>query len=330
MHTMKQLKADIKNGIYKKIYLLYGADSYNRKRYADALVKVFLPNDDGINLTRFYGNKVDLKELVSLSETMPFLAERRVICLENSGLFSSSCEELSELIPGIPETTVIIFSEEKADARLKQFKDVKKEGCAAEFKKPTDADIRDWVTKKIGREHRRITKDALDLFLLRCGSDMWQVEAELEKVISYTFGKEGIHAEDVDAVIPATAEDKIFVMIDAILARDLPNVLKLYKDLLLLRSEPSRILGLLRDQFRLMLHIKEMSGSGMKAEDIADILEVKEGRVKMTLPSARKSSKISLTGSMEMCADTVRRINTGLIDEKIAVESLMIELCMKD
>ena len=116
---MKQLEADIKNKNYKNIYLLYGPESYDRKRYTDALVKVFLPEDDGINLTKFFGKKVDLKELFELADTMPFMTDRRVIVLENTGLFSSPNETLTDRIPGIPESTVMIFSEEKADSKLK-------------------------------------------------------------------------------------------------------------------------------------------------------------------------------------------------------------------
>ena len=327
---MKKLKANIKNGIYKRIYLLCGTESYNRKRYTDALVKVFLPEDDGINISRFFGKKIDVKELIDIAETMPFMAEKRVIVLENSGLFSSACEQLAEYIPNIPETCVMIFSEEKADSKLKQYKAVEKEGCVATFKNPTDDELRKWVIGRLGREHRPYTTGALDLFLSRCGRDMWSVANELEKLISYTFGSDGIHIEDVDAVIPAPAEDKIFGVIDAILAHNKKSALARYSDLVLLRTDPGRVLNLMRDQFRLVLHAKEMSGSNITTKEMANILDVKEARVKMALPAARKSSKISLIQKIEMCADTEHRIKTGLISETAGVESLIIELCALD
>lgn len=73
---MKQLQADIKNKNYKNIYVLYGPQSYNRKRYVKALVDLLLPENDEINLTSFYGKKIDIKEVYEISQTMPFLAEK--------------------------------------------------------------------------------------------------------------------------------------------------------------------------------------------------------------------------------------------------------------
>ena len=324
---MKQLEADIKNGIYKRIYLLCGTESYNRKRYTDALVKVFLPEDDGINLTRYFGKKVDLKEVFDIAETMPFMAEKRVIVLEGSGLFTSPNEQLADYIPKIPETCVMIFSEEKTDGKLKQYKAVEKEGCVATFKNPTEDELRDWVKKKLGREHRPVTEGALDLFIARCGNDMWTVSNEIEKVISYTFGRDGIHVEDIEAVIPAPAEDKIFAMIDAIIAHNKRSALARYGDLVVLRTDPGRVLNLLRDQFRLLLHVKDIGGSTNEIKAAAALLGMRDGRVKMALPAARKSSKISLIQRIEMCAQCEHRIKTGLVDEKVGVESLIIELC---
>ena len=327
---MRKLENDIKNKIYKRIYVLYGPQSYNRKRYAEALVKIFLPDGDTMNLAKFYGKKTDFKEVRELAETMPFMSEHRVIVLENTEMFSRTCEELAEYIPNIPETCVLIFSEEKADARLKQTKEADKEGCLAQFTNLTDDELRDWIVKRLAREHRPITEAALDLFERRCGDDLWQISNDLEKLVSYTFGKDGIRPDDVEAVIPPLPEDKIFNMIDAILDRKTGKAFGYYKDLLALRSEPAVILSLLREQYRLILHVKEMSEERIKTKQMADTLGMREGRVKMALPAARKSSKISLIEGMEKCADTEERIKTGRIDQRVGVETLIADLCCAD
>ena len=324
---MKQLEADIKNGIYKRIYLLCGTQSFLRSRYVNALVKIFLPEGDTMNLAKYYGKKVDITEVAELAATMPFLADHRVIVLENTELFAHPCEELADFIPSIPESCVMIFSEEKTDARLKQTKAVQSAGCVAKFDTLSEADLRDRILKRLGREHRPITKDALDLFMQRCGDDMWQISNELEKVISYTFGKDGIRPADVEAVCPPMARDRIFYMIDAILAGDASTAVSHYKDLVMLQSDPSGIIGLIRDQYRLMLHVREMSEENVSTNEMADILKMREVRVKMALPVSRKSSKIRLTDGIRRCADTEQRIRSGDIDKRIAAETLILELC---
>lgn len=324
---MKQLEADIKNKNYKNIYVLFGPQSYNRKRYVKALVSLFLPENDEINLTSFYGNKIDIREVYELSQTMPFLAEKRVIVLENTELFTKANEELADLLESVPDSCCIIFSEEKIDSRLKQTKTAKSKGCVAEFGNLTEADLCDWVQKRLAREHRQITKNALDLFLARCGDDMWQVSNELEKVISYTFGKDGIRPSDVEAVMLPLPEDKIFGMIDSMIAGNREDMQRYYSDLLLLRSDPYGILALIEQQFRLMLHAKEMNEEGLNIKDMASALKMRDTRVKMALQAAKKSSTINLKRALEMCADTEERIKIGQITQQIGLETLLTDLC---
>lgn len=38
-----------------------------------------------MNYSRFEGKGIDVKEVISLGETMPFFAERRIILMENTG-----------------------------------------------------------------------------------------------------------------------------------------------------------------------------------------------------------------------------------------------------
>ena len=141
---MKQLEADIKNRNFKRIYLLTGDQDYMIKRYEKALIDVFLPQNDGINLTRFFGKKTDIKEVLELCDTMPFMSDKRVIVLENTEFFAHAADELADHIPDIPETTVMIFCEEKIDARLKQTKAVKAHGCIAHFSTLSDQELRDF------------------------------------------------------------------------------------------------------------------------------------------------------------------------------------------
>lgn len=326
---MKQLETDIKNGNYKSIYVFHGTQDYLKKRYSDALIGVFVPAGDTMNLARFYGKKTDLKEVIALCDTMPFLSERRVVVLENTGLFSAACEELAAYIPNIPDTSVMIFCEEKIDARLKQTKEAKAKGSVVEFTDLSEADLRKWIMQRLSKEHRQITSNALDMFVERCGSDLWQVSGELEKVISYTFGKDGIRKEDVDAVCPPPAEDKIFYMISSIFDNDTETALRYYRDLLVLRTEPVSILSLIREQFRLIYHAGLMSNDNVSLKEMAEAMKLRDTRVKMALPVARKSSKIRLTEGIELCADTEWRIKSGLMDARVGVETLIIELSQR-
>ena len=94
---------DIKTGQFNHVYLLCGEEDYLRGVYKDKLVKAMTVPDDNMNFTVFEGKNIEVGKVIDLAQTLPFLAPRRVILIENSGFFKSSQEQLAEYMKEIPE-----------------------------------------------------------------------------------------------------------------------------------------------------------------------------------------------------------------------------------
>ncbi|MCI5613956.1 MAG: DNA polymerase III subunit delta, partial [Agathobacter sp.] len=99
---MKTIDEDIKQGTFRNVYLLYGEEAYLLKQYKDKLVKAMVAENDNMNFATFTGKDVSVKEIIDLSETLPFFAERRVILIEDSGFFKNAQEELATYMGEIP------------------------------------------------------------------------------------------------------------------------------------------------------------------------------------------------------------------------------------
>ena len=69
---MKALNEEIKSGQLKKVYLLYGEEAYLKKMYKERLRKAALPEGDTMNYAYYEGKNVNVKEVIDLSETLPF------------------------------------------------------------------------------------------------------------------------------------------------------------------------------------------------------------------------------------------------------------------
>ena len=326
---MKKLAADLKNGIKKNIYLLHGPQAYLRNQYRDRLVKTFSAGDDGLNYAHFEGSEADLSEIISLADTVPFLAEYRVIVAENTGFFSKANDELAAYIPQIPDTTVLIFSEEAIDGRLKSVTAVKQKGCVADFADLSSDDLKRWVVSKLSAAGVPITGQALEMFIAGCGSDMIFVQSELEKLISYTMGRDGIYPKDVEAICTVQIEDKIFMMLDAMFRHDSTETFKYYSDLVALHTEPANTLALIESQLRLLLHIRQMDGEHLGTKQMASALSMNEYRVKKALPQARKSSKIWIMDGLDFCAQIDEDYKSGRINPRIGLEMVITHLSSK-
>lgn len=131
---MKTIDNDIKTGQFKQIYLLYGEEQYLIRQYRDKLKHALAADDDTMNFSAFSGSDINQKEIIDLAETLPFFADRRLILIEDSGLFKKSAEELADYMSSIPETTYFVFAEKEIDKKTKMYKQVKKNGSIVDFR----------------------------------------------------------------------------------------------------------------------------------------------------------------------------------------------------
>lgn len=326
---MKTIDEDIKTGQIKKIYLLYGEEAYLKKQYRDKLKAAVVQPSDTMNFSSFEGKDINTKELIDLSETMPFFCERRMILVENSGFFKNANEELAEYIAEIPESTCFVFVESEVDKRSKTFKAAAKSGSAVEFVTLQEGVLVRWILGRIQRENKKITQSVLQLFLTKTGNDMENIDKEIEKLLCYTFEKDEITAGDVEAICIGQTENKIFDMVNAISARNQKEALNLYYDLLSLKEAPMRILFLIARQFRNLLLIKSMSAKGYPAAGIAKAAGMPVFAVQKNQRQAEAFSMEQLKQAAKDCGQAEEDVKTGRIADQLAVELLIVKYSSK-
>ena len=322
---MKTIDNDIKMGQLKNVYLFYGAEDYLKRQYRDKLKHALVEPDDTMNFSAYEGKDINPKELIDLSETLPFFKEKRMILVENSGFFKNSCDDLAEYMSQVPETTCFVFVEEEVDKRSKLFKAASKAGSAVEFETPKEDMLVRWILGRIQREGKKITQSVMQLFLSKTGSDMENIDKELEKLLCYTLDKTEITAADVEAICTGQTENKIFEMIDAISAKNQKRALDLYYDLLALKEAPMRILFLIARQFQNLLLIKSMSAKGYPAVSIAKTAGMPSFAVQKNLRQAGAFKINQLKEAIEDCGQAEEDVKTGRMADQLAVELLIVK-----
>lgn len=322
---MKTIDNDIKMEQLKNVYLLYGTEDYLKRQYRDKLKHALVEPDDTMNFSAYEGKDINPKELIDLSETLPFFKEKRMILVENSGFFKNSCDDLAEYMGQVPESTCFVFVEEEVDKRSKLFKAASRAGSAVEFETPKEDMLIRWILGRIQREGKKITQSVMQLFLSKTGSDMENIDKELEKLICYTLDKTEISAADVEAICTGQTENKIFEMIDAISAKNQKKALDLYYDLLALKEAPMRILFLIARQFQNLLLIKSMSAKGYPAVSIAKTAGMPSFAVQKNLRQAGAFKINQLKEAIEDCGQAEEDVKTGRMADQLAVELLIVK-----
>ena len=319
---MQTLNQDIKEKSFKKIYLLYGDEPFLVGSYKKKLREA-ITGGDTMNFNYFEGKNPDVKEIISLADTMPFFADRRLILVDGSGFFKSAQEELAAYLPQMPDTTCLVFAESEVDKRNRLYKRVKELGYAAELNKQDTAQLMRWAAGILGRDGRKISRPVMEYFLERTGDDMENIRMELEKLLCYTMGRDVITKEDVDAVGTVHVTSRVFDMVAAIVAGNTKKAMDLYEDLLTLKEPPMRILFLIARQFNQLLQIKELTAAGKDKGAMASALKVPPFAVGKLTAQARAFTRDQILSWVTLCVETEEAVKTGRLSDRLAVELLI-------
>lgn len=320
---MKQLKEDIKSRSFHNVYLLYGEERYLVRLYRDQLKKAVLDGEDEMNFSSFQGEGTDLAEVRDLAQTLPFLGEYRLLLMEDTRLFKRA-NEFSELLSDFPDTTIVVFVEKEVDKRNKLYKYVQKNGLTVEFSAMSGADTKRFVALELQKAGRKIRESTGEYLLEQIDNSLVNVQNELEKLIAYSYGREEITREDIDAVCSVQVTGQIFKMLDAVTGGKKQEAIRLYHDLLELKESPASILYLLGRHFHILLQVKQAS-SGLTKQELAKKLGIPPFSVGKYQMQCRHFSREQLKEMFTACVDTDFAFKQGKIGDQIGVELLLVD-----
>ena len=322
---MQTINEDIKNGTFRRVYLLYGDEDYLKLQYKNNLLRALVTEGDTMNFSRFEGKEAQVPALIDLAETMPFFAEHRVILVEDSGFFKNAAPQLAEYLPDMPETTCMIFIEKEVDKRSKTYKSLKDIGRMVEFKTPDEKMLTRWVLTVLQKNGKKLTQPTMQLFLEKAGNSMGNIDRELEKLICYVGDREIIQMDDVEEICTGQTENRIFDMIHMMAEKRQKEALELYYDLLALKEPPMRILFLLVRQFNILLQVKTMVAAGMEQNQIADRAGLRSFTIRRYRSEAGHFSVQKLKEALRDCARAEEDVKTGRLDDRLSVELILVK-----
>lgn len=325
---MKRIQEDIKNRAFHSVYLLYGEESYLVRLYRDKLKQAVLDGADEMNYSNFQGAGIDLSEVREIAETLPFFQDYRVIVLEDTKLFKSA-NEFADYLPSMPKSTILVFAEKEVDKRNRLYKYVQKNGLAVEMTPMKASDTKKFVAVKLRDCGKKIRESTAEYFLEQVDHALNNIENELEKLIAYTYGREEVTREDIDAVCSVQVTGQIFKMLDAVASKNRGETFLLYHDLLALKESPMSILYLLTRHFNILLQIKSVP-SGLSKQELAKKVGVPPFSVGKYQSQCKNYTNNQLRKMLTMCADTEFQFKQGRISDQIGVEMLLLRFATTD
>lgn len=332
---------DIKAHKFSNVYLFSGEEEYVKQEALDQLVDAIVePTFKDMNYQTIDGSEVRADEIINACETLPFMADRRIVIVRDSmyltrrrGGESYSAEEekrMRDYIKDISPTSHLVFYVRgSVDKRGALYKAIKKHGCAVEFNRLKDYDIKRWVKKELSKHGKTITSAALDQFVYLAGVNLDDVENELSKLVAFAYESDIITEEDVLSTITPTLEYSIFQLVEAIGNKNVDTALMLLDEMLDRGEVFYSILPMIGRQIRLILLCGAHNKKGYSRNQIAKTLKIHPYGVGKYISQGRNFTEEELTSALSDCLKLDHSIKQGKIDGRLGLEMLIISMCTK-
>ena len=325
---MKNIKSDITNCTFKRIYLLYGSENYLINKCRDMIKTAVLgPDSSDMNYSYYDGNKgFDIKDLTESATAFPFFADYRLVVVEDSGLFGASGAEFADTVETLPDTTVMIMIEQTADKRTRLYKSIQKAGYICEFKAPDALEAAGILGRHFNECGKKISSSALAFFVDYVGGDLLNLINEADKLSDYTGSRDTITEADIKAICTMQIENRIFEIIDNLISHNKKRAMQIYFDLIALKESPLGILRRLMSQYNTLLLIRDGIDAGKSDAQIASDGKLAPWQVKKNRPKLRDFDRRHILYALVQCANTEEAIKTGNIAENTGTEILLANL----
>jgi DNA polymerase-3 subunit delta len=185
MDEALQIVNDIRKGILKPIYFLYGEEPYYIDKISDYIAsKVLTEEEKGFNQMVLYGKDVSIDDIVGNAKRYPMMAEKQVVIVKEAQHLSRTIENLASYVKNPQLTTVLVicYKYKKLDKRKPLYKAVKKDGVVFESQVLRDYQIPAWIQKTGKNVGFSIPQKSAMLLAEHLGTDLGRIVSELNKL----------------------------------------------------------------------------------------------------------------------------------------------------
>lgn len=322
-----QLEAALSQQAPGSLYLVVGEEDLLRD-YAIAALKRAVLGDSGdeFNYELFYGDEASGSEIRNSVAAVPVFAPRRLVLVKSAEkLTAREGDLLLDCVQNPVESTTLVFVSPKLDGRLKFSQALTRAAMVVDCSPLRDAQLLPWITQEAKRVGVRLEEHAVQVLREVCGSSLYGLRRELEKLASYVPSDRSATAADVHLLRGVDPGASVFDLTEAIAEGDRGRVLSILARNLEAGEAPLRILGSLAWQYRRLWKVKELLAKGGREGEAARSLRMDPRKVR---PFLERFSEAHFQTALRLFLDTDAKLKGGSGSRpRMVLEGLLLKLC---
>ena len=315
-----------------ELIFLYGQEPYLVQQAACSVRQAVLPDEkDDFNDDQFYGKEATAERILEAALTFPVFAPKRLVTIKDAHQLPAA--ELEKLLPYLQNPvseTCLLFIADKIDNRRKFFQQFKKTGALVEFKSLSEKDIPRYICKFFEQHDMKISEEAVGLFCSMVSGSLYELHAELDKLLIYVGDVRLIDIKDIQTVVSRGRAENIFELGNAVGRGDVARALTLVMRLSSAGEAPLKILALLVRHFRQLWKVRELQVQKYPLKEIAKIAGVPFFVVAGLIQQGKNFSRKDFTRAHELFLETDLAMKSSGADAAALLDNLVLCLVKKN
>jgi DNA polymerase III subunit delta len=327
------------------LHVLIGEDDYSLRQALEDIKKgIGDPAAQMPNTNVLDGKTVAPEQLRNACETVPFLAEKRLVIVEGllerfepprkNGRKKASrqveqAEEIKKIVDiarTVPPFTELVFIGSGIKAANPLLRELQTLAEVRSFPLLRPTQLNPWIEKRVKQSGGSISPPAVAALVRFVGNDLWTMANEVDKLILYTAGRR-IEEADVKAVVSYARQEKVWEMVDAVLESRGGVAQEALQQLLQQGMAPVQLLVALSWQVRTIFLVREMRAGGKSRNEVQHKLgSLSDFQVRKAWEQSEKYSPARLRELYHRLLETDVSIKTGRLEGEIALNILVAEL----
>ncbi|MFA4834303.1 MAG: DNA polymerase III subunit delta [Patescibacteria group bacterium] len=343
------------------IIFIYGEDTFRgRKKLKELREKFIREIDPGeSSLTVVDGKTAKAKEIIDCFGARSLLAKKRMAIMENVFLNKNKDvpEEIFNYLKKIktgkddniiifwdPAVKTKAFSAKKnaflldSDGRENTlpktlqplFNFLTSQPYAQEFKLLSNQELSAWIKKEVETRGGLITDRAAQTLISLVGNDLWQINNEIDKLLSYESGREGkliaggvkeekktIGEQAIRELVKGGFDENIFALTDALSNRNRKQASELLNEQYEAGLSDGYLLNMITRQFKILLQVRQALDSRFSSRKIITTLKIHPFVAQKSINQVRNFNLASLKSALNRLVEIDYLVKTGKGEAKI-------------
>ncbi len=301
---------------------------------ADLRSALLPPGLEELNESRLEAPETD--ELIAAAETVPFMADRRLVTVRDYPSLvgkSETDDRLISYLPRVPKETVLLFLCIQAPNKKKKlYTAVNKMGGVVTFDKMNGAELTTFVTRAFKDLGRECDERTADFLIFTCGRDTSALLAEIGKIAARRTDGSPVSPDDVRDLAVPTSESTVFQITDALIAGQDARVFQLLRDQMTRGESEIKILALILRQFRIMQHIRIQLYEKQPDREVRSMLNsvfhIPPFIAPQYIRQANSWTNRQIKAAVQLCSDTDYAVKSGRMNQDGSLEAVLLKLLL--